>query len=181
MPNTLVFVDFPSDDIEASAKFYEEVFGWEVERRLPNLFCRIVPGGQFKNEDGSDSEIGNLHLGISNVENVRPHPDPEGAGPHQLSSGVRTTRAWVLVDEDDSQDRILEAAEKLGARILWKDHYWFEFNGLSSSFIDPWGNQINLWSKPDGFIEDFDSHKVLGSPDLPPHWTSEGGSEVQQV
>jgi len=135
----------------------------------------------FKNEDGSDSEIGNLHLGISNVENVRPHPDPEGVGPYQLSSGVRTTRAWVLVDEDDSQDRILEAAEKRGATILWKEHYWFEFNGLSSSFIDPWGNQINLWSKPDGFIEDFDSHKVLGSPDLPPHWTSEGGSEVQQV
>ena len=49
MPNTLVFVDFPSNDVEASAKFYEEVFGWEVERRLPNLFCRIVPGGQFKN------------------------------------------------------------------------------------------------------------------------------------
>ncbi len=43
MPNTLVFVDFPSDDIEASAEFYEEVFGWEVERRVPNLFCRIVP------------------------------------------------------------------------------------------------------------------------------------------
>ncbi len=95
-----------------------------------------------------------------------------------MSSGVRTTRAWVLVDEDDSQDRILEAAEKRGATILWKEHYWFEFNGLSSSFIDPWGNQINLWSKPVGFIEDFDSHTVLGRPDLQPHWTSESGSEV---
>ena len=66
-PNRLVFVDFPTDEIEASVKFYEEVFGWEVERRIPDLFCRIVPGGYFKNPDDSDSEIQNLHMGIFNV------------------------------------------------------------------------------------------------------------------
>ena len=32
-PNALIFVDFPSDDPEASAVFYHEVFGWEVEPR----------------------------------------------------------------------------------------------------------------------------------------------------
>ena len=174
MANTLVFVDFPSDDVESSAKFYEEVFGWEVERRVPDVFCRIVPGGQFKNGDGSDSEIGNLHMGIYNVENARPHPDALGSEPRSLSWDARTSRVWVLVDENDSQERILDTAERLGATVLWRDHYWFEFNGLSGSFVDPWGNQINLWSKPDGFIEDFDSHKVLGEPDLPSHWTSEG-------
>lgn len=172
-PNALVFVDFPSDDIEASAKFYEEVFGWEVESRVPDLFCRIVPGGYFTNQDGSDSEINNLHLGIFNVENARPHPNPAGAEPRSLNAGSRTTRAWVLVSEEDSQERILETAERLGATVLWRYHYWYEFNGLNSSFIDPWGNQINLWSKPDGFIEDFDSHTVLGDPDLPTHWTRE--------
>ena len=60
-------------------------------------------------------------------------------------------------EEEDSQDRILETAEELGAKILWKDHYWHEFNGLNSSFIDPWGNQIMLWTKPEGFIEDYDT------------------------
>ena len=47
-PNRLVFVDFPTDEIEASAVFYEKVFGWTVERRIPDLFCRIVPGGYYK-------------------------------------------------------------------------------------------------------------------------------------
>ena len=110
---------------------------------------------------------------IFNVENARPHPEENGAEPRVLSSG-RTTRAWILVGDDDSQERILEAAERLGAKILWKDHYWHEFNGLNSSFIDPWGNQINLWSKPEGAIEDYDTHKVIGEPELPSHWTQEG-------
>ena len=87
-PNRLVFVDFPTDEIEASAVFYEKVFGWTVERRIPDLFCRIVPGGYYKNPDNSDSEIQNLHLGIHNVANARPHPKPEGAEPRTLSEGA---------------------------------------------------------------------------------------------
>ena len=47
-PNRLVFVDFPTDEMEDSAVFYEKVFGWTVERRIPDLFCRIVPGGYYK-------------------------------------------------------------------------------------------------------------------------------------
>ena len=89
-PNRLVFVDFPTDEIEASAVFYEKVFGWTVERRIPDLFCRIVPGGYYKNPDNTDSEIQNLHLGIHNVANVRPHPKPEGSEPRTLSEGGRS-------------------------------------------------------------------------------------------
>ena len=37
-PNTLIFVDFPSDDPEASGRFYAEVFGWEVE--IGRASCR---------------------------------------------------------------------------------------------------------------------------------------------
>ena len=172
-PNRLVFVDFPTDEMEASAIFYEKVFGWTVERRIPDLFCRIVPGGYYKNPNNTDSEIQNLHLGIHNVANARPHPKPEGDEPRALSEGGRSIRAWILVSEEDSQDRILETAEELGAKILWKDHYWHEFNGLNSSFIDPWGNQIMLWTKPEGFIEDYDPHTVEGKPEIPNNWTSE--------
>lgn len=172
-PNRLVFVDFPSDHIEDSANFYEKVFGWTVERRVPDLFCRIVPGGYFQNGDGTDSEIQHLHLGIHNVTNVRPHPDKNSDGPRELSRDGRSIRAWILVGDDDSQERILATAKELGAKILWKDHYWHEFNGLNSSFIDPWGNQIMLWTKPEGFVEDYDSHAVEGTPQVPAHWTQE--------
>ncbi len=161
MPNTLIFVDFPSDDPEASARFYAEVFGWEVEGRPTGVFHRAVPGGHFPLEDGSPSPIGNLHLGIFNVNNARPHPDPAGVAPRDLSRSGRTARTWVLVDDNDTEDRILDTAERLGATILWRHHYWAEFNGFSGAFVDPWGNTLITWTKggdnpvvPDGWTRE---------------------------
>jgi catechol 2,3-dioxygenase-like lactoylglutathione lyase family enzyme len=161
MPNTLIFVDFPSDDPEASARFYAEVFGWEVEGRPTGVFHRAVPGGHFPLEDGSPSPIGNLHLGIFNVNNARPHPDSAGVDPRELSRTGRTARTWVLVDDNDTEDRILDTAERLGATILWRHHYWAEFNGFSGAFIDPWGNTLITWTKggdnpvvPDGWTRE---------------------------
>ena len=73
-PNTLIFVDFPSDDPRASASFYAEVFGWEVEPRPGGVFHRIVPGQHFLLDDGSPSPVGNLHMGIFNVANAPTAP-----------------------------------------------------------------------------------------------------------
>ena len=146
-PNTLIFVDLMSDDPDAAGKFYAEVFGWEDDPRLDGNYHRMVPGQNFLNPDGSQSEIGNLHLGIGNVGNLRPHPEAEGVGPRSLSEGGRKARIWILVSDDDSEDRILQAAEERGATILWRDHYWKEFNGYNHAFQDPWGNEIVLWVK----------------------------------
>ena len=88
-PNTLIFVDLASDDPAAAGKFYEEVFGWRNDERPFGIYHRMVPGGQFPNPDGSDSQIGNLHLGIFKAENARPHPKTEGVEPRTLSSGGR--------------------------------------------------------------------------------------------
>ena len=51
-----------------------EVFNWEVEGRPDDVFYRIVPGGNFPNPDGSDSEVGNLHLGIFSTTHAPPYP-----------------------------------------------------------------------------------------------------------
>ena len=161
MANTLIFVDFPSDDPEASARFYAEVFGWEVEPRPADVFYRCVPGGHFPLEDGSPSPIGNLHLGIYNVGNARPHPNSDGVEPRSLSRAGRTMRTWILVDDDDSEDAILDRAEQRGATVLWRHHYWQEFNGFNGAFQDPWGNEIILWTKGGD------------SPVLPEGWTGE--------
>jgi predicted enzyme related to lactoylglutathione lyase len=151
-PNTLIFVDFPSDDPEKAGAFYAEVFGWEVEPR---------PAGEFLSEDGTPSGIGNLHMGIHNAANARPHPDPRGVEPREVSREGRTARTWILVSEDDSQERILEAAIRLGGTLLWKDHFWAEFNGFNSAFLDPWGNTFVLWSKGGD------------DPTIPAGWTDE--------
>jgi predicted enzyme related to lactoylglutathione lyase len=160
-PNTLIFVDFPSNDPEASATFYEAVFGWEVEPRPLNVFHRIVPGGHFQLDDGTDSPTGNLHMGIHNVANARPHPDPDGAEPRHLATDGRKQRVWILVSEDDSMERILDEAVSRGATLLWKDHFWAEFSGFNSAFEDPWGNTFVLWVKGGD------------DPEIPDGWTHE--------
>jgi catechol 2,3-dioxygenase-like lactoylglutathione lyase family enzyme len=146
-PNTLIFVDFPSDDVEACAAFYRDVFGWEVEGRPTGVFHRGVPGGHFPLEDGTDSPIGNLHVGFGDVRNLRPHPDPAGVEPRHLSRDGRGVRVWILVSDDDDEDAILDRATKLGAKELWRHHYWAEFNGHNGAFEDPWGSTVVLWTK----------------------------------
>ena len=172
-PNVLVFVDFPTDDVNAARAFYAEVFNWEVEDRIADTFARIVPGGHFRNEDGSPSEIGNLHMGISNAANMRPSKDQNPTEPRHLNPGGRAIRAWILVSDDDSFERILEAAVRLGATELWRDHFWKEFGGANASFMDPWGNQIMLWSHIDGVEVDEDTHEVIGEALLPDGYTIE--------
>lgn len=147
MPNTLIFVDMPADDPAAAARFYAEVFGWQNDEKPAGVYHRMVPGGQFKNPDGSDSEIGNLHLGIFAAANARPHPEPASVAPRDLASDGRKPRIWILISDDDSADRILAAAEERGATILWRNHYWSTFNGYNHAFQDPWGNEILLWGK----------------------------------
>src|SRR4029453_2690572 len=64
-----------------------------------------------------------------------------------VSRDGRSTRTWILVSDDDSIDRILDEAEQRGATLLWRDHYWKEFNGFNAAFEDPWGNTLVLWVK----------------------------------
>jgi predicted enzyme related to lactoylglutathione lyase len=123
-PNTLIFVDLPSTDPEASARFYHEVFGWEVEPRPAGVFHRIVPGDNFL-VDGKPGPTGNLHM----------------------SREGHTVRVWILVSDDDDADAIMDRAVERGAEELWRHHYWKEFNGFNCAFKDPWGNTLVLWTK----------------------------------
>ena len=147
MTNTLIFVDLASDDPAAAGRFYAEVFGWENDARPAGVYHRMVPGGFFKDKDGGDSAIGNLHLGIFDANNARPHPHPSGAAPRTLAGNGRKARVWILIGDDDTPERILSAAQDRGATILWRNHYWKEFNGYNHAFRDPWGNEIVLWGK----------------------------------
>ena len=154
-PNTYIFVDLPSTDPAATAEFYKNVFGWVVEGRPEGRFHRCVPGDEFLLESGERSGVGNLHLGIYNVADGRPNPN--GYDSAELAVG-RGVRVYILVSDDDEQNAILARAEANGAKVLWRDHYWGEFNGFNGAFLDPWGNEIVLWTKggddpqiPEGF------------------------------
>jgi predicted enzyme related to lactoylglutathione lyase len=146
-PNTLIFVDLASDDPAAAGRFYSEVFGWRDDDRPLGVFHRMVPGGNFLNPDGSESEIGNLHLGIFDAANARPHPDPAGVEPRALAADGRKARVWILVGDGQDHQEIMAKAVARGATELWRNHYWKEFNGFNHAFRDPWGNEIILWVK----------------------------------
>jgi hypothetical protein len=132
-----------------------------VEPRPSGVFHRIVPGQNFKVDDGSQGPTGNLHMGIYNVANARPHPDSDGVEPRHTATEGRTARTWILVSDDDESDRILEEAVKRGATELWRKHYWAEFNGFNAAFTDPWGNTFVLWTKGGD------------NPQIPEGWTNE--------
>ena len=99
--NPMIFVDFPSPDPAASAKFYEEVFGWVVEPRPADVFYRIVPGGHFPLDDGSTSirwcgppsavtgDLADLALRIAGSWTGGP-----GARPWLLESGGLAPNHW---------------------------------------------------------------------------------------
>ena len=145
-PNTLIFVDFPSRDPGATARFYREVFNWEVEGRPDGVFYRIVPGGHFPNPDGTASEVGNLHLGIFATNTAPPDPNDPPAHGSAATAGP-APRVYILVGDDDSEEDILKRAEARGAEILWRNLYWGEFNGFHGAFRDPWGSEVILWTK----------------------------------
>jgi len=146
-PNTLIYVDLPSDDPAAAARFYQAVLGWEDDPRGRELFHRMIPGGFFPNKDGSDSEVGNLHVGVYKAANARPHPDPAGAPPRYLAptGGSPGCGCWWgrAVGRRDPRQGV-----RHGARILWRDHYWSEFNGYNSAFRDPWAMRSSCGPAP---------------------------------
>lgn len=160
-PNSLIFVDLASDDPERAGDFYAKVLGWTHDRRYPGLWHRLVPGGKFINKDGSDSEVSHLNFGIFRADNARPHPVPSGTEPRHLAPSGRRARIWIEVSDEDTPDRILTTAVSLGATLLWRNHYWAEYNGYNHAFRDPWGNEIVLW-------------KDAGeNPTIPPQFTHE--------
>ncbi len=173
-PNILVFVDFPVGDIAAATEFYRNVMGWEIEDRINGVFNRIVPGQNFKLDDGSQGPTGNLHMGISLATDPRPDPRPEDQrGMRQMHDGGRTTRAWILVSDDDDMDEIIDRAVANGATELWRHHFWTEFGGANASFLDPWGNQLMLWAHLEDIEQDEETHELVGDAKLPDGWTIE--------
>ena len=175
-PNILVFVDFPVDDVDAATTFYENVMGWEIETRIPGVFNRIVPGQNFKVDDGSQDPTGNLHMGISLASDPRPDPRPDDAKDlpkRSMHDGSRTTRAWILISDDDDMEEIMDKAVANGGTELWRKHFWTEFGGANASFLDPWGNQLMLWEHLDGVEQDEETHELVGDAQLPEGFTIE--------
>jgi len=144
--NALIFVDFPTPDPEATSRFYSEVFAWEAEPHPKGVFHLLRPGGELLRDDGSSSGRSNLNLGVYNVASPVPDPRPVEGIPTISGPGVRV---YVVNPDRAEQNAAMDRAIERGATALWRDLYWDEFEGYHGSFLDPWGNQVILWTKPE--------------------------------
>ena len=73
---------------------------------------------------------------------------PTGVEPRELSTrrhehpGVDPRQRRRLDRPDPRRGRLARRP-----RVLWRDHFWAEFNGFNAAFNDPWGNTFVLWVK----------------------------------
>ena len=118
--NTLVFIDLPVSDTDSAQKFYESLFGWQINPRHDGDFRQIVPG------EG-------LHLGLFSDTTQIPDPAPS---PPAKRPGFQP-RTYILVD--DAPQAYLDKAVQLGATKLWDEGWWQEFNGWHASVPRPVG------------------------------------------
>ena len=143
-PNTLIFVDLPSDDPEASGTVLRRSLRLGG-RRPPG---RCVPPHRARRPLPARATAHRRRSATSTwASTTSPTPARTPTRPASSRGAVsdqgRTARVWILVSDDDSDERILDTAVGLGATELWRHHYWAEFNGFNSAFLDPWGNTLD--------------------------------------
>ena len=172
-PNTLVFVDYPSDDVNVARAFYARGLQLGSRRSHRGHVCPHRSGTELQARRRDARPDRQPAHGPVQRCRCTASPAERPRRPDRVEVGRGGIRAWILVSDDDSVDRILEAAERLGGTVLWRDHFWTEFGGANASFIDPWGNQLMLWQHLPGAETDDDTHQVVGEFSLPQGWTYE--------
>ena len=112
------YIEFPATDIEATKRFYSQVFGWQFQDWGPSYtsFNDGRLGGGFNGE-----------------------AQPAGA-----DDGAKT-RGVLVVIYAASLDEIYRKVKEAGGKIVRET---FEFpGGKRFHFADPNGNELAVWSE----------------------------------
>ena len=112
------YIEFPATDIEATKRFYSQVFGWQFQDWGPSYtsFHDGRLGGGFNGE-----------------------AQPTGA------DGGAKTRGVLVVIYAASLDEIYRKVKDSGGKIIRET---FEFpGGKRFHFADPNGNELAVWSE----------------------------------
>ena len=132
-PNTLIFVDFPSDDprgISVVLRRGLRVGGRTSSGRcVPSRSCLVSTSSSTT---GARARSATCTWGSSTSPMRDRTPIRTASSRGRWPGTAARVRIWILVSDDDSQDRILATAERLGATVLWRNHFWAEFNGFNS-------------------------------------------------
>ncbi|HCA86633.1 MAG TPA: hydroxylase [Streptomyces sp.] len=115
VPGSPIWIDLEARDIDAAARFYGAVFGWEFESAGPDA------GG-----------YGFLKLGERTVAAIGPLTE-EGANP-----------SWTVYFHSPDADATARAVEQAGGKVLFAPMDVFNL-GRMAQFADPTGAQFAIW------------------------------------
>jgi len=125
----VMWFDIPVHDLDAGARFYGQVFGWDVLPRDPSdpgsaLSFRMARTGPSA-DDGMPASAGAIHGGI-------------------VTRDIGITQPAVLIEVDDL-DRALERVREAGGRQVTPPRALPLAGGAFAYFEDPDGNVSGLW------------------------------------
>ncbi|MEA1993624.1 MAG: VOC family protein [Euryarchaeota archaeon] len=121
MVNTVDWIEIRTGDIEKTAEFYEEVFGWEVVRK--------------ETADGSEYWIFDT-CAEPRMENIR-----RGA---IWQRPTEPPRIVVYIVVEDIEEVLGKVKEKGGRVVTPKKQ---EGSFYKAYFADPGGNMVGLWEE----------------------------------
>jgi uncharacterized protein len=111
------YIEFPATDIEATKKFYEQVFGWKFQDYGPDYTSFLD---------------GRLAGGFNK-------------GAHPASPGGGKTNGPLIVIYAASLEEIYGEVKTAGGKIV-KEIFGFP-GGRRFHFTDPNGNELAVWSE----------------------------------
>lgn len=127
--NRVMWFDIPSDDIDGAARFYGELFGWNVLPRDPQ---------------DAHSALG-FRPAVTSASNDQLEPEVPGA----INGGLVTrdigiTQPTILIEVDDILAKI-EAVKAAGGSLVREKTHLPLAGGYFAYVTDPEGNVIGLW------------------------------------
>jgi uncharacterized protein len=120
MPGNATHFEIPADDVKRARKFYEQVFGWEINRLYGSDYLYIKT-----EKDGPKA----------------PHMERVTGG---LDKRDKLLRHVTVVFEVESIERTLKIVEKSGGKVVREKHPVEDF-GSSAYFRDSEGNVLGLF------------------------------------
>ncbi len=114
---TIEWVEIPAPDVEASARFYESVFGWRIQRDQPQGYV------MFQEQEG----------GI-------------GGGFDPRGKPARDSGALLYITVDSIEETARKIVENGGTMVKGRTQISPEV-GWWATFRDPGGNTLGLWER----------------------------------